>query len=132
MCSDDVIRAGDLRLAPVMPVMSPAGPPAAAAAAPVAARAAAPQEPLGDDLQEQLETLLSRMLQDRDGDLYRRVEETLLRSAYAACAENQVHTARALGLTRHSLRTLLKRHGMLAGTLAAEHIEADEPHPVTH
>ncbi|TMH04308.1 MAG: hypothetical protein E6H79_10895, partial [Betaproteobacteria bacterium] len=38
----------------------------------------------------------------------------LVTAAFSASGENQVHAARLLGITRTTLRTLLKRHGLLA------------------
>jgi sigma-54-specific transcriptional regulator len=49
-----------------------------------------------------------------------------VRQAFHHCRENQVQTARLLGITRNTLRTLLKRHGLLAG---APDTAADELGP---
>jgi len=65
-------------------------------------------------LQAQLQALLRRLLVDATPNLYETVEALLVREAYAHCSNNQVHSARALGLTRNTLRTLLKRHGLLS------------------
>jgi sigma-54-specific transcriptional regulator len=48
-------------------------------------------------------------------DLFDAVEFALVHTAYRLCAQNQVRTARAMGITRNMLRTLLKRHGLLPG-----------------
>jgi sigma-54-specific transcriptional regulator len=53
------------------------------------------------------------LLADKPEQLFQHVEGTLVRLAFERCRENQVHTARLLGITRNSLRTLLKRHGLL-------------------
>ena len=37
--------------------------------------------------------------------------------AYGYCNDNQVKSARALGVTRNTLRTLLKRYGLLTDPL---------------
>jgi sigma-54-specific transcriptional regulator len=46
-------------------------------------------------------------------ELFHAVEALLVRRAFSRCRDNQVQTARLLGVTRNTLRTLLKRHGML-------------------
>ncbi len=45
--------------------------------------------------------------------LFRQIEQSLVRTAFAHSGDNQVRTAHALGVTRNTLRTLLKRHGLL-------------------
>ena len=41
------------------------------------------------------------------------LEEQFIRSAYAFCEKNQVHTARLLGVTRNVVRTRLLKYGLL-------------------
>ena len=50
-------------------------------------------------------------------NLHQVVEETLVREAYQLSRDNQVRSARALGITRNTLRTLLKRYGLLTDPL---------------
>ena len=45
--------------------------------------------------------------------LYDAVESALIRTAFAHAQSNQVQTARQLGITRNTVRTLLKRHGLI-------------------
>ncbi|HLO93744.1 MAG TPA: helix-turn-helix domain-containing protein, partial [Burkholderiaceae bacterium] len=45
--------------------------------------------------------------------LYEAVEAALVRTAFAHAQSNQVQTARQLGITRNTVRTLLKRHGLI-------------------
>jgi transcriptional regulator with AAA-type ATPase domain len=59
-------------------------------------------------------------LEGRHADLFHTVEALLVRRAFARCRDNQVQTARLLGITRNTLRTLLKRHGLLGDAAAAE------------
>ncbi|HTO58932.1 MAG TPA: sigma 54-interacting transcriptional regulator [Pseudomonadales bacterium] len=65
-------------------------------------------------LHAQLRALLRRLLVDATPNLHQTVEALLVQEAFAHSSNNQVHSARALGLTRNTLRTLLKRHGLLA------------------
>ena len=79
------------------------------------------------DAQERLAALFDTLLAERTDALYPLVEATLVRCAYEACNENQVRSARLLGVTRNTLRTLLKRHGLLMDTEADA--GADTPAP---
>jgi sigma-54-specific transcriptional regulator len=45
--------------------------------------------------------------------LYRLIDETVIRRAYAHCERNQVRTARLLGISRNIVRDRLIRYGML-------------------
>jgi len=86
-----------------------------------------------DDGNAALTAVIETLLDNRTQHLYQEVEETLLRAAYARARENQVQAARLLGVTRNTLRTLLKRYGLLAdGPGAAHAIDDSMPHPVAH
>ncbi len=116
VCRDGLIRAADLKLAPITLAGSvpPAHvPPAAAAAVPASGPAASAGE-TPQALYGQLEKLFLRLVASGDADVFQSVEETLVRAAFGQCRDNQVRTARALGITRNSLRTLLKRYGLMA------------------
>jgi sigma-54-specific transcriptional regulator len=63
---------------------------------------------------ERLEALLEDMMHGGERDLYDKVEACLVRTAYAWCDQNQVQTARALGITRNVVRTQLKRFGFIS------------------
>jgi sigma-54 dependent transcriptional regulator len=70
--------------------------------------------------QDSLEQVFQRLLADpgESGEsggrgLFDRVEGSLLRLAFERNRGNQVRTAEALGLSRHSVRTLLKRHNLV-------------------
>ena len=93
VCTEGQIRAGDLKLAGALRRQAPA-----------------PNETRGGG---GLEGLLEAMIDTGHPKLYEHVEQTLVRVAYAYCMQNQVHTARALGISRNILRTQLKRFGMI-------------------
>jgi sigma-54 dependent transcriptional regulator len=61
----------------------------------------------------QLEQAWLGLLAQGQGDLLGTVESVLVRAAYDHASQNQVRTAKVLGITRNMLRTLLKRHGLL-------------------
>ena len=54
------------------------------------------------------------------------MEGRLVRQAFERCRENQVQAARRLGVTHNTLRTLLKRHGLLGAAAAAVELPEDE------
>ena len=80
--------------------------------APVSGNAFTPQHgQTGFDL---MATSINQLLSAGEPALHQRIEKQLVELAFAATQSNQVHTARLLGVSRNTLRTLLKRHGLLA------------------
>ncbi len=67
--------------------------------------------------------LFGEMVAANESLLFDSVEETLVRTVYARCANNQVQTARALGISRNILRTHLKRFGLIGGDPTAPLLE---------
>ncbi|MET0334748.1 MAG: helix-turn-helix domain-containing protein, partial [Rhizobacter sp.] len=63
---------------------------------------------------------LQVLLEQRPSRLFQTVESLLVHKAYAHCRDNQVQAAKLLGVTRNTLRTLLKRHGLLSDTASSE------------
>ncbi|HDS1681148.1 TPA: sigma-54-dependent Fis family transcriptional regulator [Pseudomonas putida] len=64
-------------------------------------------------VEDLLQQAFSRLYEEQPGDLYEKVENALLRSAYHFCHYNQVHTAQLLGLSRNVTRTRLIAIGEL-------------------
>jgi len=116
VCAGGQVRAADLNLAAAAPAPAPDAKPGRGDAAGTAAR---------------LETLIEDLMQAGTQELYAKVEEAMVRTAFAWCDQNQVQTARALGITRNVVRTQLKRFGLIAadGDAAtgddARHMPAD-------
>ena len=73
-------------------------------------RCATAHHELGGDDKAVLARALNRLLDRGEDNLFAEVEQTLVALALARCEGNQVHTARTLGITRNSLRTLLARY----------------------
>lgn len=73
------------------------------------ATSAASVSPAGEPLQDALVRLFNS---DRP-NIYRFIDETVIRSAYAYCDQNQVRTARLLGTSRNIIRDRLARYGLL-------------------
>ncbi len=92
VCSGNQIRAADLKLAGALRRQAPAG---------TEVRAGG------------LENLFEAMIEGGHANLYGHVEEALVRTAFSWCHQNQVQTAKALGISRNILRTQLKRFGMI-------------------
>jgi len=105
-CDGEVLRADDLYLDHASPE-SPAAVPVVAPPAP----AEVADEGTGED--HALVRVIRRLLTVNAPSLLTSVESTLVQEAYAKCSGNQVHTAKLLGIPRHALRTLLKRHCLL-------------------
>jgi sigma-54 dependent transcriptional regulator len=107
------IQTADLKLVPVgaaaradLAVTADAMPTPTASAPPaVEGRASAAQKQLND--------ALDALFKAQQPHVFQYVEEALARVAFARAGENQVQAARVLGITRNTLRTLLKRHGLL-------------------
>lgn len=70
---------------------------------------------------QRLEALIGDMIERGEPALFEVVEESVIRTAFAWCNQNQVQTAKTLGISRNILRTHLKRFGLIgcdAGALA--------------
>ncbi|MFZ5897107.1 MAG: aliphatic sulfonate ABC transporter substrate-binding protein [Myxococcota bacterium] len=66
---------------------------------------------------EGLRRVVSRLIQQRTSDLFAKVERTLYTEAYRAARENQLETARILGVSRNVVRARLIEQGTLHGPL---------------
>jgi sigma-54-specific transcriptional regulator len=128
VCRQGVVRAGDLKLVPgVGPSPGAVASPARATvvdaraatsrrATPATGRLPGRSEPppgAGTTPAGLLAAALQALLHAPPPRLFHAVEEALVRAAYDHCADNQVQTARLLGITRNTLRTLLKRFGLI-------------------
>jgi sigma-54-specific transcriptional regulator len=148
VCRDGLVRAGDLRLvagAEMLPKRETfAAAPAAASPAPHEAdRDPSAQDADGepgtsevDDAppvgEAQLGAALRVLLAARTPELFHKVEEALIKSAFAHSGDNQVKTARTLGITRNTLRTLLKRYGLLTDGTSPSKAQAHFEVPALH
>ena len=93
-CGDGVVQAQDLRLSNLRLERQE-------------------EEPANHGVDDLLLQAFSRLYEEQPGDLYEKVENALLRSAYHFCHYNQVHTAQLLGLSRNVTRTRLIAIGEL-------------------
>jgi sigma-54-specific transcriptional regulator len=127
VCRDGVVKAADLKLVSPSSTSTHGAPVPTRAGAPSghgpATEEAAPAErhapslrptSSADAIFKSLELQFTRLAERGEPELYRSVESTLVHAVYALCRENQVQSARVLGVTRNTLRTLLKQHGLLA------------------
>lgn len=62
-----------------------------------------------------LETALKQLCERSPPKLFELIEETLIRTAYDFCEQNQVQTAKLLDISRNVLRHRLAIYGMLSG-----------------
>ncbi|MFI3198072.1 MAG: sigma-54 dependent transcriptional regulator [Methylococcaceae bacterium] len=63
-----------------------------------------------------LESALQRLCEQAPPKLFEMLEETIIRTAFGFCEENQVQTARLLDISRNVLRHKLGLYGMLPNT----------------
>jgi sigma-54-specific transcriptional regulator len=117
VCRDSLIQASDLRLPPslTMPrgTWDNSSKEAAGECAGECAGEYAGEDP-DEDALHRLHAVFLDCAQRGLPDLFRRVEGELVRAAFASAKENQVRAAKVLGITRNSMRTLLKRHQLLS------------------
>jgi sigma-54-specific transcriptional regulator len=109
VCRGGEIRPGDLRLIQLdlEPTEEDAAPAPVADAAPAEAA-------LVTDLAQAVHALPDA----RTPLALHRIEALAVRAAFEKCRGNQVHAAQLLGITRNSMRTLLRRHDLGAATPA--------------
>jgi sulfonate transport system substrate-binding protein len=69
---------------------------------------------------DELERVLLELLERGVPDLQKRVEATLLSATYRFSGENQLETARLLGMSRNVVRARLIEHGAIGGRLRRE------------
>jgi sigma-54-specific transcriptional regulator len=113
VCRDGVLRAADFRFSPLARLGVPQAPRAVVPThAPLGMEPAVADD--GEDGVRSLSHALDGLIEAAQAELFRTVESTLVHQAFAHCRNNQVRTAKLLGVTRNTLRTLLKRHGLLA------------------
>ena len=126
VCAGDEIQFADLKLVPLLP---PADRRHGAAPAeggawpsPVEAASTAPPPPApvrpAADARSRLPGVFDDLLREGGDGLFDAVERALVHAAFEHAHRNQVRSAKALGVTRNMVRTLLKRHGLLAHAAA--------------
>ena len=123
VCAGHEILPADLKLVPLLPpsdrrVTASTGAPVFGGyrpSAPAPDAIAAPQAaPAPVDARSRLSSVFDGLLREGGDDLFDTVERALVHAAFEHAHRNQVRTAKALGVTRNMVRTLLKRHGLLA------------------
>jgi sigma-54-specific transcriptional regulator len=60
-----------------------------------------------------LESAISELIEQEPDNLYEHFIRTVIQQTYEHCRQNQVQTARVLGVSRNVLRTLLKQFGII-------------------
>jgi sigma-54-specific transcriptional regulator len=117
VCQDHQIHTADLRLVGALhrnravPEDGHAAPPADMAD--VAPANIAEGQVLAN-LYQRLEGLFGELIEADDPGLFDSVEEALIRTVFASCNQNQVQSAKVLGISRNILRTHLKRVGLIS------------------
>lgn len=62
---------------------------------------------------DQIAVAIQTLLETSEDNLFNELEQLIVGQAFRHSRYNQVHAASALGISRNSLRTLLKKHGYL-------------------
>ncbi len=116
LCRNREITANDLCLAadPDGPLASPPRPGAAASS-----RVDDRQADSAERATRSLEAAIGTLLDARAPDILRTVEQLATRIAYDRCGGNQARAARLLGITRNTMRTLLRRGRAFADARAS-------------
>jgi sigma-54-specific transcriptional regulator len=155
VCRDDVIQLEDIKLVPLAssapaagsalvtgglapaertPALAPAGSAGEAAqggdATLVSAAGVSQALPVPQPSLTALERMViawQALLAEGHAGLFEKVESALIHAAFAHAGQNQVRTAKVLGITRNMLRTQLKRHGLLGASDGAD-LGADDLH----
>ena len=123
VCAGDEIQPADLKLVPLLP---PTDRRAAAPSADSGLAHGGYRAPVGEatpppaaaDARSRLPAVFDELLREGGDGLFEAVERALVHAAFEHAHRNQVRSARALGVTRNMVRTLLKRHGLLAAGAA--------------
>jgi len=71
----------------------------------------------GEGERTPLELALLELFDQELPDLFERIENVVLKTAYHYCSHNQLQTARLLGISRNVVRARLIRFGEIAGSL---------------
>jgi sigma-54-specific transcriptional regulator len=122
VCAGDEIQFADLKLVPLLPPtdrrLAAAAGSSGAGPSPADAQAGAPPQAApvrpSADARARLPGVFDELLREGGDGLFDAVERALVHAAFEHAHRNQVRSAKALGVTRNMVRTLLKRHGLLA------------------
>lgn len=112
VCRDQQIRADDLRLVGALH-RNRGVPDAVPVPAVEAVSAEMAEAQVLSGLYQRLEDLFGELIDADDPGLFDSVEESLIRTVFASCNQNQVQSAKVLGISRNILRTHLKRVGLI-------------------
>lgn len=116
VCQEQQIRADDLRLVGALH-RNRGVPGKVEAAVPAAIADVVPanisEQQVMANLYRRLEGLFGELIDADDPGLFDSVEEALIRTVFASCKQNQVQSAKVLGISRNILRTHLKRVGLI-------------------
>ncbi len=69
---------------------------------------------------QRVEILIGELIELGAPALFDTIEDAIFRTAFSRCHQNQVQTAKALGISRNILRTHLKRAGLIGGDSAPD------------
>jgi sigma-54-specific transcriptional regulator len=138
VCRDHVIQVDDLKLVGALHRNINAAQGAAPAGNRLPADISQQSIPAVKDEENlliRLERLFGELIDAGESTLFDTVEESLVRAAFSWCRQNQVQTAKVLGISRNILRTHLKRFGLIGldtNVLPSSVGDLDAPPSVAH
>lgn len=116
VCHDDTIQGDDLRLVGAMHRKNHLSNDASSRNNTVSSQSGTKKTiaaETGHSAKQRLEKLIGEFIDNDEPNLFDSIEETVIRTAFALCNKNQVHTAKILGISRNILRTHLKRFNLI-------------------
>lgn len=116
VCHDDTIQGDDLRLVGAMHRKNHLSNDASSRNNTVSSQSGTKKiiaAETGHSAKQRLEKLIGEFIDNDEPNLFDSIEETVIRTAFALCNKNQVHTAKILGISRNILRTHLKRFNLI-------------------
>jgi len=132
VCRDQQIRADDLKLVGALHRNRDVAEKANAvlpAVIPDIDSADISSEQVLSNLYRRLEELFGEMIDAGDPRLFDSVEESLIRTVFAGYGQNQVHSAKVLGISRNILRTHLKRFSLIGYDPSASSVGTEAAGP---
>ena len=115
VCQGQRIRAEDLKLVAILHRNSVSSEHEGGAEAEIGSRAIRPDSvvPAIEALHKRLDNLIVELISAGVPELFDSIEGSVIRNVFKYCRQNQVHTAKVLGISRNILRTHLKRFGYI-------------------
>jgi sigma-54-specific transcriptional regulator len=134
VCQGQLIRAEDLKLVATLHRNSisvdqksdhkTSASPGTASAAVQSNSGSTSASTVRETLYQRLDGLIGELISTGEPELFDSVEGSLIRNVFKFCGQNQVQSAKVLGISRNILRTHLKRFGLIRFDTTVAHAES--------